>query len=50
MYQYLLRKKKKIVEVLQVDEAEMEAELEEIKRKAEEINKLSTQKQARFAF
>lgn len=33
----------KIIEVLKVDEAEIEAELEEIKRKAELMNKASTQ-------
>lgn len=37
------KEEEKIIEVLQVDEAELEAELEEIKRKAEEINKISIQ-------
>ena len=45
-----VKEEEKIVEVLQVDEAEMEAELEEIKRKAEEINKLSTQNKPGLLF
>ncbi|HRD42582.1 MAG TPA: hypothetical protein PLN30_02470 [Ferruginibacter sp.] len=44
------KEEEKIVEILQVDEAEMEAELEEIKRKAEEINKLSTQNKPGLLF
>ncbi|MFZ1528395.1 MAG: hypothetical protein WAT19_06590 [Ferruginibacter sp.] len=40
----------KIIEVLQVDEAELEAELEEIKRKAEEINKISVQNKPTLLF
>lgn len=45
-----IKEEEKILEVLQVDEAEMEAELEEIKRKAEEINKLSTQNKPGLLF
>ncbi len=45
-----IKEEEKIVEILQVDEAEMEAELEEIKRKAEEINKLSTQNKPGLLF
>lgn len=40
----------KIIEILQVDEAELEAELEEIKRKAEEINKISIQNKPTLLF
>ena len=37
------KEEEKIIEVLQVDEAELEAELEEIKRKAETMQKISLQ-------
>jgi hypothetical protein len=40
----------KIVEVLQVDEAEIEAELEEIKRNAEAVQKLSTLNKPQIVF
>ena len=40
----------KIIEVLQVDEAEIEAELEEIKRNAESMNKISVQNKPSFFF
>ena len=40
----------KIIEVLQVDEAEIEAELEEIKRNAETMNKISTQNKPAILF
>jgi hypothetical protein len=44
------RSEEKIVEVLQVDEAEVEAELEEIKRNIETRNKISAQNKPQFAF
>ena len=40
----------KIIEILQVDEAELEAELDEIKHKAEEINKISAQNKPTLLF
>ena len=40
----------KIIEVLQVDEAEIEAELEEIKRHAESMNKISAQNKPSILF
>lgn len=40
----------KIVQVLQVDEAEIEAELQELKRNAENYNKLSTQNKPHILF
>jgi molybdopterin-biosynthesis enzyme MoeA-like protein len=40
----------KIIEVLQVDESEIEAELEEIKRKAETINKISVHNKPAIVF
>jgi len=40
----------KTVEVLQVDEAEIEAELEEIKKNAEERNKISVQNKPQIVF
>lgn len=40
----------KIIEVLQVDEAEIEAELEEIKRHAESMNKISVQNKPSILF
>jgi hypothetical protein len=40
----------KTIEVLQVDEAEIEAELEEIKRNAEERNKMSSQNKPTLLF
>ena len=40
----------KTVEVLQVDEAEIEAELEEIKRNAEEVQKMSVQNKPSLIF
>ena len=40
----------KIVEVLQVDEAEIEAELEEIKRNAEAINNIGIQNKPQIVF
>ena len=40
----------KIIEVLQVDEAEVEAELEEIKRNAEAKNSMSAQNKPAFVF
>jgi hypothetical protein len=45
-----VEKEEKTVEVLQVDEAEMEAELEEIKRNIETRNKISAQNKPQFAF
>ncbi len=43
-------KEERIVEILQVDEAELEAELEEIKRNAEAIQKISLQNKPHFSF
>ncbi len=43
-------KQEKTVEILQVDEAEIEAELEEIKRNAEERNKMSSQNKPTLLF
>ncbi len=40
----------KTVEILQVDEAELEAELEEIKRNAETLNKISAQNKPQLLF
>ncbi len=40
----------KIIEVLQVDEAEIEAELEEIKRNAETLQKISTHNKPHIVF
>lgn len=44
------KEEEKIVEVLQVDEAEIEAELEEIKRNAETIEKISIQNKPQIVF
>ncbi len=40
----------KIIEILQVDEAEIAAELEEIKRNAEAVNKMSSQNKPQLIF
>lgn len=45
-----LAEEEKIVAVLQIDEAEVEAELEEIKRNAEERNKISAQNKPALSF
>ena len=44
------KEEKRIVEVLQIDEAEIEAELEEIKKHAEERNKMSVQNKPVISF
>jgi hypothetical protein len=44
------RPEEKIIEVLQVDEAEIEAELEEIKKNAETMQKISAQNKPPIAF
>lgn len=44
------KEEEKIVEVLQIDEAEIEAELEEIKKHAEERNKMSVQNKPVISF
>ncbi|MEY2917450.1 MAG: hypothetical protein RIS73_1164 [Bacteroidota bacterium] len=44
------REEEKIVEILQVDEAEIEAELEEIKRNAEAMQKMSVQNKPQLVF
>lgn len=44
------KEEERIVEVLQIDEAEVEAELEEIKRNAEERNKISAQNKPSLLF
>jgi hypothetical protein len=43
-------KEEKILEVLQVDEADIEAELEEIKRKAEAVERMSLQSRTQSVF
>jgi len=45
-----LKEEEKIIQVLEVDEAEVEAELEEIKRNAEERNKITAQNKPRLLF
>lgn len=45
-----IQQEEKTVEVLQVDEAELEAELEEIKRNAEALNKISAQNKPQLLF
>ena len=45
-----IQQEEKTVEVLQVDEAELEAELEEIKRNAEALNKISVQNKPQLLF
>lgn len=44
------KEEEKIVEVLQVDEAELEAELEEIKRNAEAVQKMSVHNKPQIVF
>ena len=45
-----ISKEEKIIEILQVDEAELEAELEEIKRNAEVMQKISVQQKPNIIF
>jgi hypothetical protein len=44
------REEEKIIEILQVDEADIEAELEEIKRKAESVKRMSMQSRTQTIF
>jgi hypothetical protein len=47
---FIENESEKIIEILQVDEAEIEAELQELKRNAENFNKLSTQNKPHILF